>query len=66
MAKRQWKHLDTSTTYVISASDGWALSMNGDGTVNLAYTGIASDVAGVDMVIEPDPGQGDKYPPTEP
>lgn len=67
MAKRQWKHLDTATTYVIAASDGWALSMNGDGTVNLSYTGTAAEGAGsVDLSITPDPGNGDKYPPTEP
>ncbi|MBS1767817.1 MAG: hypothetical protein JST05_10515 [Acidobacteria bacterium] len=65
MAQRQWKHLDTATTYVIVASDGWTLSMNADGTANLTYTGGASDVKGVDLAIEPDPGGGEKYPPTK-
>lgn len=67
MSKRQWKHLDTATTYVIQAENGWTLSMNGDGTVNLAYSGAASQGSGtVDMTMDPDPGNGDKYPPTEP
>lgn len=65
MAKREWKHLDQNTIYVLSAGNGWALSMNGDGTVNLAYTGTASEVSGVDFATNPDPGTGNKNPPTE-
>jgi hypothetical protein len=38
--------------------------MNADGTVSLAHKGAASLAAAVDMSIDPDPGGGDKYPPT--
>jgi hypothetical protein len=64
MAKRQWRHLDTATTYVFSPGNGWAFTMNADGTVSLAHKGAASLAAAVDMSIDPDPGGGDKYPPT--
>lgn len=64
MAKRQWKHLDTAVTYTLSAGNGWSLSMNGDGTVSLAYSGTGSEVSGVDLSADPDPGNGEKYPPT--
>ncbi len=63
MAKRQWKHLNQGTTYILSAGNGWALSMNGDGTVSLSYSGTGSEVSGVDLSADPDPGGGDKYPP---
>lgn len=66
MAKRQWKHLDPATTYVLRAENGWAMTMNGDGTVNLAYTSGVATGTGVNLTIDPDPGAGDKYPPTEP
>ncbi len=66
MAKRQWKHLDPATTYVLSAGDGWTFTMNADGTVSLAYKGAASLAAGAGMTIDPDPGNGEKYPPTGP
>lgn len=65
MAKRQWKHLVPGTTYILSAGDGWALSMNPDGTVSLASTGSASDAKSVDLSITPDPGDGEKDPPTK-
>lgn len=66
MAKRQWKHLVPGTTYILTAGDGWTLTMNGDGTVSLASTGSAAEANSVDLSISPDPGAGDKYPPTEP
>ena len=66
MAKRQWKNLDPGTTYIITAGDGWALSLNGDGTVSLASTGVGGQANNVDLSMDPDPGQGQKYPPTEP
>ncbi|HET6331479.1 MAG TPA: hypothetical protein VFF76_11890 [Holophagaceae bacterium] len=66
MAKRQWKNLDQGTTYIITAGDGWALSKNTDGTVSLAYTGTAAQANNVDLAMDPDPGAGNKYPPTEP
>lgn len=66
MAKRQWKNLDPGTTYIIAAGDGWALSKNEDGTVSLASTGVEVEANAIDLEIQPDPGQGTKYPPTEP
>ena len=65
MANREWKHLDPAVTYILSAGNGWALSMNGDGTVNLAYAGPASEVNGVDFSTAPDPGSGSRNPPTK-
>ena len=65
MANREWKHLDPAITYILSAGDGWTLSMNGDGTVSLASSGTASDANSVDLSFTPDPGSGSKNPPTE-
>lgn len=64
MVKRQWKHLNQGTTYTFTAGNGWSLSMNPDGSVRLAFTGSSVDASGVDLSTDPDPGQGDKYPPT--
>lgn len=65
MARRDWNHLDPNTTYIISASNGWSLSMNGDGTVSMTHNGQgAEDGGGVGMVIDPDPGDGSRVPPT--
>ncbi|MBS0476311.1 MAG: hypothetical protein JSR28_14350 [Proteobacteria bacterium] len=66
MAKRQWKNLDPGTTYILTAGDGWGFSMNGDGTVSLAFSGTGVQANAVDLSVSPDPGGGDKYPPTEP
>lgn len=66
MAKREWKHLDPGTTYILTAGDGWALTANGDGTVSLASTGTAANASSADLSISPDPGTGNRNPPTEP
>lgn len=66
MAKRQWKHLNQGTTYTLTAGNGWSLSMNENGTVNLAFSGVGGEVSGIDLSADPDPGSGDKNPPTEP
>ncbi|HET8714522.1 MAG TPA: hypothetical protein VFM16_01770 [Holophagaceae bacterium] len=65
MSHRKWKHLDKSKSYVISASDGWKLQMNGDGTVTLSYPGGAEEGTGggYDLSLDPDPGSGDPNPP---
>ncbi len=66
MAKREWKHLDPSVTYILSAGDGWTLTMNSDGTVSLASSGTASEANSADLSFTPDPGSGNRNPPTEP
>lgn len=65
MAKREWKNLDPSQTYVIAPGDGWVLSMNGDGTANLAYSGSGVQANAADLSVSPDPGNGNRYPPSE-
>ena len=67
MAKRQWKNLNTGTPYTFTPSNGWSFSLNGDGSATLTYTGSAAGLASnVDLTVSPDPGGGDKYPPTGP
>ena len=66
MARREWKNLDPSETYIIAAGDGWGLTMNSDGTASLAFSGSGVQANAVDLSVTPDPGQGNKYPPTEP
>lgn len=69
MAKRDWNHLDPSTTYVISAANGWRLTMNPNGTVSMTHGGsssaTATATATTDMSIQPDPGNGEPFPPTK-
>jgi hypothetical protein len=56
--------LDPNTTYTITASNGWTLSMNGDGTVSMIHNGHGVEGGGAGMVIDPDPGDGSRVPPT--
>lgn len=64
MAHREWNNLPGNTQYTITAMNGWALSLNNDGTVTLKHGGgHASASASTSMTISPDPGSGDPVPP---
>ncbi len=66
MRRRHWQKLDPATTYTLKAENGWTFSMNPDGSVSLTFKTMASATAGVDLSVDPDPGQGAPYPPTQP
>lgn len=64
MAHREWNNLPGNTQYTITAMNGWALTLNGDGTVTLKHGGGQAAVsAATSMTISPDPGTGDAVPP---
>lgn len=66
MARREWNNLDSGKTYLISAGNGWSLTMNADGTVTLAHGhSTARATTAASLTIEPDPGQGDRVPPAK-
>lgn len=59
MPGREWNNLPTNTQYTIRAMNGWALTLNSDGTVTLKHGGSqAAASAATSMTIDPDPGGG--------
>lgn len=59
MSCRCWNHLDPKLSYTIRAENGWALTLNGDGTATLKHGGgQAAASAATSLTIDPDPGSG--------
>lgn len=63
MSKRYWKHLQQGTTYTLAPGNGWAFTMNSDGSVSLAFAGASTEAKNADLAVDPDPGQGGDIPP---
>ena len=65
MGYREWNDLPGTKTYTISAKNGWAMTLNPDGTITMRHGGGASSqaAANTSMTIDPDPGTGTPVPP---